>query len=176
MVGFNGYKLYNIKRQFHLQFACWKPGQGHQWNTKWLIRNYYLLHLYGHRTHPFDYSSPYSYLLYLYAWQLSSLLGHQEKTQLDIYVLLKAMALDTAYNFSHGSYGVNDRGYIYFNLALIINPMFSNGYSETRCSAAMLFDDILNGNYTQDGSSYWIGLKPLKKTFPNLTTSNSEPT
>lgn len=37
-------------------------------------------------------------------------------------------------------------------LVILINPNFQKGYSDTRCSIAMLFDDLLNGNYTRDGS------------------------
>lgn len=57
-------------------------------------------------------------------------------------------------------------------LVLIVNGNLQKGYSETRCSIAMLFDDILNGNFTKDGKAYWMGLHPLNISFlspANLT-------
>ncbi len=45
--------------------------------------------------------------------------------------------------------------------AIIFNPNLQKGYSETRCSVAMVFDDLLYGNYTQDGKDYFMGLNPL---------------
>lgn len=36
-------------------------------------------------------------------------------------------------------------------VVLVVNPRLQKGYSETRCSVAMFFDDLLYGNYTKDG-------------------------
>lgn len=53
---------------------------------------------------------------------------------------------------------------------LAVNPRLQKGYSETRCSTAIFFDDLLNGNYTADGKEYWVGLKPLQGSLTTLQT------
>lgn len=63
---------------------------------------------------------------------------------------------------------VASKFYLLF-LVIIINPQLQNGYSDSRCSTSILIDDILNGNYTQDNSSYFIGLTPLRY---NLSSSS----
>lgn len=54
---------------------------------------------------------------------------------------------------------------------LITNNSLQKGYSETRCSVAMLFDDLLNGNATRDGKDYWLGLKPLQANLSTMVSS-----
>lgn len=60
-------------------------------------------------------------------------------------------------------------------LVIIINPQLQNGYSDSRCSTSMLIDDLLNGNYTQDNSSYFIGLTPLKYNLSSSSLAQSAP-
>ena len=48
---------------------------------------------------------------------------------------------------------------------------FKNGIEDLQCSTAILFDDIVNGNVTADGSAFFTGVTQLVSTINDLNTN-----
>lgn len=48
---------------------------------------------------------------------------------------------------------------------------FKTGMTNIQCSTAMFFDDIINGNVTTDGNSFFIGVSNLVSTIGSLNTN-----
>ena len=51
---------------------------------------------------------------------------------------------------------------------------FQEAYDSTRCGVAIVFDDFINGNETQDKENFFIGLEPLKVMLNDLNGDMSE--
>ena len=45
--------------------------------------------------------------------------------------------------------------------------------TSTSCATSIILDDLLNGNVTQDGSSFFLGLKQLDTQLDHLNTNLS---
>jgi len=48
---------------------------------------------------------------------------------------------------------------------------FKNGIEDLQCSTAILFDDIVNGNVTADGSAFFTGVSVMVSTINDLNTN-----
>lgn len=48
---------------------------------------------------------------------------------------------------------------------------FKTGLTNIQCSTAMFFDDIVNGNVTTDGNSFFIGVSQIVSTMGSLSTN-----
>ena len=64
-------------------------------------------------------------------------------------------------------------GNIFIYLGLILTVGNRNGFSKATCSAAMLTDDVMNGNVTNGGGSYFMGLNQVPILLEELRTNLS---
>lgn len=80
------------------------------------------------------------------------------------------MLFNFYYNIELNCYSIDGYKYILNKIVLYSNSTLQKAYDDTRCSVAILFDDIMNGNFTRDGLQYFPGIYPLKV---NLSSSNN---
>jgi hypothetical protein len=67
--------------------------------------------------------------------------------------------------------GASSYGKIQYNIGIANAGSFTNGFSSFACSVSMLPDDLLYGNVTDDGNTFFTGISTMQTLFGDLLTN-----